>query len=74
MVVSGWGDDYNDGNRKTDRLWAAMQEILPRESCGISERENKYVLCVGDSTQPKNSVCFGDSGGNDIKQLVMSET
>ena len=51
-----------------------MQEILPRESCGISERENKYVLCVGDSTQPKNSACFGDSGGNYIKQLVMSET
>ena len=66
LVASGWGYDMHDPTRNIDRLSAVLQQCLPQEKCKISEEMKPYYLCVGDLEQPRNSVCYGDSGGNDL--------
>ena len=65
LIVSGWGKDRYTPKRKTERLWAVLQECLPHDKCKmIPEKLKNFFLCVGDATQTTNSACRGDSGGN----------
>ena len=64
LIVSGWGLDMHHPTRNINRLSAVLQECLPQEKCEISEKMKPFYLCVGDSKQPRNSACNGDSGGN----------
>ena len=77
LIVSGWGYDGHTMNITTEtavkhnRLWAVYQECLPLDRCTTSEETKGQLLCVGDSEQPRNSACVGDSGGNNIGVMVL---
>ena len=77
LIVSGWGFDGHTMNITTEtavkhnRLWAVYQECLPLDRCTTSEETKGQLLCVGDSEQPRNSACVGDSGGNNIGVMVL---
>ena len=70
LIVSGWGLDGHN-RTKHNQLWAVYQECLPLDRCAISEEQKGQMLCVGDSEQPRNSACMGDSGGNNIVDIVL---
>ena len=70
LIVSGWGLDGHN-RTKHNQLWAVYQECLPLDRCVISEEQKGQLLCVGDSEQPRNSACMGDSGGNNIGVMVL---
>ena len=77
LIVSGWGFDGHTMNITTEtavrhnRLWAVYQECLPLDRCTTSKETKGQLLCVGDSEQPRNSACMGDSGGNNIVDIVL---
>ena len=65
MIISGWGRDYFRPFMHREKLWAVMQECIDARQCTklstINPKEN--LLCVGDSENPLNNACYGDSGG-----------
>ena len=77
LIVSGWGFDGHKTNWTTEtevkhnRLWAVYQECLSLDRCATSEEQKGQLLCVGDSENPRNSACMGDSGGNNIVDIVL---
>ena len=67
-----WGyHELRTDRTKHNQLWAVYQECLPLDRCAISEEQKGQMLCVGDSEQPRNSACMGDSGGNNIVDIVL---
>ena len=69
LIISGWGKDKMRPFRSLEKLWAVSQECLDLSSCprltagpGVNPKTN--MICVGDSENPLNSGCVGDSGGN----------
>ena len=65
MIISGWGIDVFRPFMHREKLWAVMQECIDARQCTklstINPKEN--LLCVGDSENPLNNGCYGDSGG-----------
>ena len=69
LITSGWGKDKMRPLRSLEKLWAVSQECLDLSNCprldagpGVNPKTN--MICVGDSENPLNSGCVGDSGGN----------
>ena len=72
FVVSGWGMDrpkspgvpLEQAPSSTRFLQAVKQECLDISECeAYGNDDPSLVFCVGDGTNPENSVCKGDSGG-----------
>ena len=71
FVISGWGVDRPKNldvpflQAPASRfLQAVRQECLSINECIKKDYHQALVWCVGDSTNPQNAGCSGDSGGN----------
>ena len=61
MDTSGCGQ-YNKTAPSPDKLWTVKQQCLDPTGCTYLFHDD-IMLCVGDQEKPKNSACYGDSGG-----------
>ena len=67
LIASGWGS-AEDGRWSWHRyLWAVKQQCVDFEKCHFrTDPEAKNaLLCIKDTENPSNTICHGDSGGND---------
>ena len=73
LIVSGWGRRLvwvgpNAVKAIKNRfLWGVKQECVDIDRCDAYQGDKEAALCVGDLSEPRNFVFFGDSGG--IKRI-----
>ena len=69
LIASGWGKRVlwvgpDNVEEKYNRfLWAVEQECVDMDQCDAYQGDKESALCVGDLSEPRNSVYYGDSGG-----------